>query len=125
MTLLDSGCQRMACGKKWLSNFISAIYCFGDSRQKKALRYVTSPRRFRGKRVNNKTDIIDYAVRLLMNRQSRKAAGAIINLAEDTPVVFGITVNFKTTSTGHYTLPLFSDALTIETNYLQVFVKSL
>ena len=125
MALLDSGCHRTVCGERWLANFTSylsdkerrsihienssAIYRFGDGEQKKALRCVTFPCRFGGKRVNIKTDIIDSAIPLLMSRHSMKTAGMIINMAEDTAVVFGDTVKLRTTSTGHYTLPLFSD----------------
>ena len=64
---------------------------------------------FGGKRVNIKMDVIYRANVLLMRRHSTKAAGMIINTAEDTTVVFGNTVNLRTTSTGHYTLRLFSN----------------
>ena len=85
MALLDSGCHRTVCGERWLANFTSyltdkerrsihienssAIYRFGDGEQKKALRCVTFPCRFGGKRVNIKTDVIDSAIPLLMSRQ--------------------------------------------------------
>ena len=38
-----------------------------------------------------------------------KAAGMLINMTEDTPVVFGDNFNLRTIFTGHYVLPLFSD----------------
>jgi len=70
---------------------------------------VTFPCRFGGKRVNIKTDVIDSGIPLLMSRHSMKAAGMINNMAEDADILFGDTVNLRTTSTGHYILPLFSD----------------
>ena len=125
MALLDSGCHRRVCGERWLSNFTSSLSekerrCiniahssasdhFGNDEQKKALRCVSFLCRFKGKRVNIKTDVIVCAVSLLMSSHSMKAAGSIINMPEDTAVVFGNTVILRTTSTGHYTLPLFSD----------------
>ena len=79
----------------------SAFYRFGDGEQKKALRCVTFPRRFGGKHVNIQTDVIDYAIPLLMSHHLLKVAGIIINVTED-------TVNLPSTSTGHYILPIFS-----------------
>ena len=67
------------------------------------------PCRFGEKRVNIKTDVINSAIPLLMSRHSMKTAGMIINMAEDTAVVFGDTVNLRATSSGHYIMPLFSD----------------
>ena len=67
---------------------------------------MTFPCRFGGKRVNFKTVVNASAIPLFMNRHSMKTAGMLINMAEDTAVVFGDTVNLRATSTGHYFLPL-------------------
>ena len=106
MTLLDSCCYRTVCGERWLSNFTSclsdrerrsihiehssAIYRFGDGEQKKALRCVTVPCRFGGKCVNIKADVINCAIPLLVSHHSLKAAGMIINMADETGVVLAI-----------------------------------
>ena len=126
MASLDSGCHRTVCSKRWLLNFTScfsdkercyiciehssAIYRFVDGKHKKALRCATFPCRFGWKRVNIRTDVIDSAIPLFfMSCCSMKTARMIINVAEDTAVVFGNAVNLTTTSTGNYILPLFSN----------------
>ena len=55
--------------------------------------------RFGGKCVDIKKYVIDCGIPLLISRHSMKVAGMIMNMAEDTAVVFCDTVNLRTIST--------------------------
>ena len=77
--------------------------------QMKALLCMTFPCKFGGKHVKIKTVVIGCVIPLRLSRHSVEAAGIITNKGSDTAVVFGSTLYLRTTSSGHYALPLFSD----------------
>ena len=120
--LLDSGCSKTVCGQDWLDSFIdtlckdernsilceksSAVYRFGDGNRMKALKSVTIPCILAGKKIKVKTDVVDCTIPLLLSRSSMKRAGMIINLNDDTVLVFGKQVKLENTSMGHYILPI-------------------
>ena len=55
-------------------------------------------------------DLIDSDIPLLMSKSNMKYMRMKIDLEEDVASIWGTPVDLKTTSTGHYLLPLTNDA---------------
>ena len=120
--LLDSGCSKTVCGEPWLNSFLdtltaaerekivfensAAVYRFGDGERMQAVKCVSLPCVLAGKLIDIKTDVVDCTLPLLLSKTSMKKAGMVLNLADDTAVVFGKNVKLDMTSMGHYTLPI-------------------
>ena len=121
--ILDSGCSRTVCGRKWLTLYLdtldkvncdkikrensSSVYRFGDGKKFVANECVTLPCVLAGKQIQIKTDVVDCNIPLLLSKKSMKTAGMVIDLKTDTATVFGQDVTLKCTSMGHYTLPIY------------------
>ena len=134
--LLDSGCSKTVCGETWLKSFMdtltttekskivveesTAAYRFGDGERMKATKSVTLPCIMAGKHINLKSDVVECALPLLLSRSSMKKAGMVLNLVDDTALIFGKTVKLDMTSLGHYTLPIFAPASSKRIEYVLI-----
>lgn len=54
-----------------------------------------------------RTDVVTCNIPLLLSRSSMKKAEIIIDLNNDTAIIFGKRVKLGVTTMGHYTLPIF------------------
>ena len=121
--LLDSGCSKTVCGIQWYESFLetlserevsmikheesSAVFKFGDGKFFKSRSCVSFPCMLNGEYVTISTDIVDCDIPLLFSRSSMKRAGMNINLVDDTAIVFGRRMKLSTTTSGHYTIPIY------------------
>ena len=121
--ILDSGCSRTVCGEMWLASYLetltsvekesvkieqsTSVFKFGDGKRMKSLKRVVLPCVLAGKNVTIRTDVVACNVPLLLSKTSMKRAGMIINLNNDTALIFGKNVKLNVTSIGHYMLPVF------------------
>ena len=59
------------------------------------------------KQIRIRTDVVESNIPLLLSKESMKKANMIINLIDDTAMIFGKKVYLQTTKLGHYILPIF------------------
>jgi transposase InsO family protein len=120
--LLDSGCSKTVCGEQWLQCFMdtltdkekssvveqpsTSVYRFGDGRRMNAEKCMVLPCVLVGKNIRIKTDVVKSNIPLLLSRSSMKKAEMILDLNNDSAIVFNTKVSLGTTTMGHYTLPI-------------------
>ena len=121
--ILDSGCSKTVCGEVWLSCYLdilddsdkqniryensSSVFKFGDGVLFKALKSVIFPCIIANKKVNIRADIISCNIPLLLSKSSMKRAGMVLDMSNDTVRVFDKVIKLKSTSIGHYVLPIY------------------
>lgn len=76
----------------------------------KSLGKYSVPAMIVGKTSEIKFDITDSDIPLLMSKKTMKEMKMRIDLEKDTSSVWGVTIDLKTTESGHYLLPLLGDA---------------
>ena len=89
----------------------------------KSLGKYSVPAMIVGKTSEIKFAIIDSDIPLLMSKKTMKEMKMRIDLEKDTSSVWGVTIDLKTTESGHYLLPLLGDAE--EVNIAWVFAINL
>ena len=120
--VLDSGCSTSVCGTKWLDEFCSglseferaglvemkskATFTFADGVTVPSLKRVTLPCNIGNMGAKVTTDVVECNIPLLMSKAAMKRGGMILNFATDQVNVSGVTVNLRSTRSGHYLLPL-------------------
>ena len=121
--ILDSGCSKTVCGEVWLSCYLdilddsdkrnikyehsSSVFKFGDGVLFKALKAVIFPCIIANKKLMIRADVISCNIPLLLSKSSMKRAGMVLNLTNDTVRVFDEVIGLKSTSIGHYLLPIY------------------
>ena len=121
--VLDSGCSQTVCGVEWLESFLdtlndkekemviyensNSVFKFGDGKLWNSIKSAVLPVELAGKNVKIRTDVVEPNIPLLLSRNSMKKSSMMINFFEDTVVVFGQSLKLTTTTSGHYTIPLF------------------
>lgn len=120
--VLDSGCSTTVCGAKWLDEFLNgfsdvergsiveeeskATFTFGDGVTVTSTGCVTVPCSIGGIRGTIRTEVIDCNIPLLLSKSSMKKAKMVVNFALDQVFAYGRHIDLKTSSSGHYLLPL-------------------
>ena len=120
--ILDFGCSKTVCGKKWLELYLdtldevqlnkvryqssNSVFRFGDGVRHQSLKRVQIPCIMAGKNVYIHADIVDCNIPLLFSKKAMKFLGMVIDTHEDKVNVFNQNVPLGITSMGHYTMTL-------------------
>ena len=120
--ILDTGATRTVSGRVWVNNYIDCLaeeerdqvqfkecdtsYRFGDGKKVNAKERVTLPAKIGKVSLWITTDIVDKNIPLLLSRQSMKKGKMKLDFENDRGKICGEEIAFKTTSKGHYILPL-------------------
>ena len=120
--VLDTGCAKNnVCGRRWLQHFLESMkisvseiksepsgnnFRFGGGEIFRSNRYMFIPCIIAGKEITIKSDVIDCDISMLISKNAMKRAGMVVNLKNDTVEIFGKIVSLKTTTSGHYCLPV-------------------
>ena len=122
MALIDSGCTKSCCGKKWLDAYLetlnkeevaeiqnkesNAVFKFGDSPPVHALHSSLVPLKVEDVNFMLKIEVVPSDIPLLLSKETMKTAKAKINFVEDKIELFGREVPMTCTSSGHYAIPV-------------------
>ena len=120
--VIDTGCSTTVCGVNWLENYMGFIteyekscikeesslstFTFGDGISVNSMKRVTLPCWIGGMKSTVVTDIVDCNIPLLLRKNSLKKAGMCLDFRNDTISTNGKTIQLRSTSSGHYVLPL-------------------
>ena len=125
--VLDTACGSTVCGKDWFQSYTDqlserdqvrveqvgqkgcASFKFGAGPVIFTEGTYQIPVHLAGKDVMLRTDVVDCEVPLLLSKSAMKKAGLVIDMNEDTAVIFDKTVPLNTTSSGHYCIPLVEE----------------
>ena len=122
--LLDCGCSSTVCGKNWLQCYLDTLpegvdlqersstksFKFGPGQSYVSLKQVNIPVDIGGLPAKILTDVVDCEIPLLLSTPSLKAANSQLDFVNDVINMYGRTIPLQHTSSGHYCIPLSSDA---------------
>ena len=120
--VLDSGCINTVCGSAWLQRYTDFLsdndraklkeesseksFTFGDGVMVTSVKRVTLPCFIGKKRATIVTDVVNCNIPLLMSKTSMKRAKMSINFETDSAIISGNGTSLRSTTSGHYILPL-------------------
>ena len=81
-------------------------FTFGDGVMVTSVKRVTLPCFIGKKRATVVTDVVNCNIPLLMSKTSMKRAKMSINFETDSAIISGIETSLRSTTSGHYILPL-------------------
>ena len=84
-----------------------AVFKFGDGNLLHSVKRAVIPCQLAGENIQIKTDLGNSDNPLLFSKQLMKKEGMKIDLINDNVVIFGKIIDLKTTSSGHYMLPIY------------------
>ena len=113
---LDTACVRTVCGQQWFDGYkeqlnepVNQVLPSGNSSFKfgagpviQSLGAYDLPVVIAGEKMLLRTDVVDTDIPLLLSKEAIKEAGMVIDLINDSAIVFGQEVPLDTTSAGHY-----------------------
>ena len=116
-------CTSSVAGRPWLDIYVqelceedkakvigpmksNKLFKFGNNGMLRSLGRYSVPAMVAGRSWVIDFDIIDSDIPLLMSKGDMKQMKMKIDLEKDTASVWGISVDLKTTNSGHYLLPL-------------------
>ena len=119
--VLDTACCSTVCGVDWFETFSDQLdsdsitqvgpeggshFKFGAGPVLETLGTYEIPVIIAGVSVRLRTDVVQSDIPLLLSKSAMKKAGIIIDMNNDSAVIFGQSVPLNTTSSGHYCIPL-------------------
>ena len=120
--VLDSGCSTTVCGVTWLDSYLcelsefdkdkvtedvsSSTFTFADGVTVPSIRRVTLPCCVGGVCGTLVTDVVQCSIPLLLSKCSMKKARMMVNFETDEVTVCGKVVKLRSSSSGHYLLPI-------------------
>lgn len=119
--VIDTACTKTVCGNKWLNEYTSRLgnnenfvsrskssqeFRFGDGVNVMSSERVTIPAVIGDTHCNISTEVVDCDIPLLLSKESLKRADTVLDLSNDTAVMFGKPVALDFTSSGHYCVSL-------------------
>ena len=140
--VLDSGCTKTVSGEIWMKEYLStlpndwkktvrtdettnAVYRFGDGKETKATKNVTTPVAIGNKQYMMSIDVVKNDIPLLISKKSMKTLGMKLNFLNDTADVDGKSIPLICSSTGHYSLPLTKWDLDVESTNVVLHTTNL
>ena len=128
MALLDSGCSKTVCGKKWLSAYLDTLsiqdrksvqrndssnkFRFGDGQFFQSMGTVFIPIYIGSRRVILCTDTVICDVPLLLSRETLHKLHTTIDFRDNKVSMLGENISIVLSDSGHYCLPLARDMKT-------------
>ena len=128
--ILDSGCSATVAGEEWMKSFLDTIgledqatveygkgekwFKFGGGEVLQSIKTVVFPCMLGGTKVRLHADVVKSDIPLLISKDTMKKAGCILDLVNDRVKFFEEWVPCDVTSSGHYTVNLGSEGVTIK-----------
>ena len=116
--VIDTACTKTVCGEKWMNMYLKMLndegqknvctsksaqsFKFGDGEVMDSFLNVTIPAKIGSKACKIETEVVKSDIPLLLSKASLKKANTVIDLQNDTAVMFGEHINLEFTSSGHY-----------------------
>ena len=123
--ILDTACSKTVCGQVWYDNYLSSLsdkdrnsidtqdshklFKFGDGEAVYSSKRVTIPAKIGNKLCSIEAEVVPVEIPLLLSKTSLQRAGTILNLQEDTAVMFDQQIRLELTSNGHYCIDILKD----------------
>ena len=120
--VLDTGCSTTVCGEEWLKSYVenlsdydqskvreipsSSTFTFGDGVTVQSKKKIVLPCYLGNLRSEITTDLVECKIPLLLSNRSMKRAKLLLNFSDDTAKIGCETIKLRTSSSGHYMLPL-------------------
>ena len=120
--VLDTGCSATVCGAGWLENYLNGLtdyersklveessdskFTFGIGATVTSLKKITIPCYLGKIKCSITTDVVDCEVPLLLSKRSMKKVKMLLDFDQDTVTVHGEVLQLKSSTSGHYLLPL-------------------
>ena len=120
--ILDTGCVATVCGSKWLAEYLnelteyqqtlikeeksSSIFRLGDGVSVCSLKHVLILCNIGDMNCTILTDVVDCNIPLLLSKHSMKNGEMCLNFKNDSILIRGKCIKLRSTSSGHYALPL-------------------
>ena len=122
MAILDSGCSKTVCGKKWMSTYLDTLsvqdrkcvrrtesqnkFRFGDGRFFPSYGRVYIPIYIGSKQITLCTDTVSCDIPLLLSRETLQKLSTVINFKDNEVSMLGQSISIVLSDSGHYCLPL-------------------
>lgn len=116
--IIDTACTRTVCGQSWLDKYTSVLgkkradslketeshrpFKFGDGKVVYSVKSVKIPAKIGNTKCNIETEVVPANIPLLLSKTSLKRAGTILDMENDSAVMFNQPVKLDFTSSGHY-----------------------
>ena len=139
--LLDTGCVRTVCGKRWLAHVMADmnpkiketvksvpshhIFKFGGGEKLPSLGTVKIPCSINGKNIILKTEVVESDIPCLLSKKSMKSARAKIDTENDLINIYGQDVDLINSSSGHYLMEIQNFILPKEDKKKKVTMDSM
>ena len=122
--VIDTACTRTVCGEKWLNDYMQMLkdedkndlritirdskvgFKFGDGKTVNLFQRVEIPVDIAGMNCRIETEVVPANIPLLLSKISLKRANTLLNLNNDSAIMFNKTVQLQSTSSGHYCINL-------------------
>jgi hypothetical protein len=122
--ILDTACTKTVCGEKWFNNYQKLLsekerqsisvddtkvgFKFGDGQKHYSFKRACIPASIGGTECCIQTEIVKAEIPLLLSKSSLKKAGTVMNLQNDSVIMFDKNVPLQSTTSGHYCVNLCS-----------------
>lgn len=118
--IIDTACTRTVCGQEWLDNYNTVLrknsvkrmketethshrpFKFGDGKVVYSVKRVKIPAKIGNTKCNIETEVVPVNIPLLLSKTSLKRAGTVLDMENDSAVMFNQPVKLDFTSSGHY-----------------------
>lgn len=118
--IIDTACTRTVCGQEWINNYIAELsqneikdmrktethshrpFKFGDGKVVYSNRKLKIPAKIGQTRCHIETEVVPASIPLLLSKASMKRAGTVLDMENDSAVMFSKPVKLDFTSSGHY-----------------------
>lgn len=120
--VIDTACTKTVCGQKWFDHYVSGLktaelkklkrtdsaraFKFGDGKVVHSTKQVKIPAMIGQTKCYIETEVVPVDIPLLLSKTSLKRAGAVLDLQNDTAIMFKHPVTLELTSSGHYCINL-------------------
>ena len=124
--VIDSGCTKTCCGQKWYDSYMqsltadelksiepketNAVFKFGDSTPVSAEKKVLLPMKMADVKLLLETEVVPTDIPLLLSKETMKRAEAKMDFVNDKIELFGREQPMICTSSGHYAIPIQTNA---------------
>ena len=139
--IIDTACTRTVCGQEWLDNYNTVLrkksvkrmkdtetqshrpFKFGDGKVVYSVKKVKIPAKIGNTKCNIETEVVPVNIPLLLSKTSLKRAGTVLDMENDSAVMFNQPVKLDFTSSGHYCVSIVDREDTI-TNTDQILAAT-
>lgn len=133
--VIDTACTRTVCGEEWLESYITGLskierqnlknseqqssrpFKFGDGNVVQSTRKLKIPAKIGQTKCKIETEVVPAKIPLLLSKASMKRAETVLDMKNDSAVMFKQPVKLDFTSSGHYCVNIMDkDSKAIQVN---------